>query len=67
VAYLLGTLFSVECWSFFPSRLFRVRASPDSVSLSPYLLVTGVGGSSPGEVRPPRPVELRAQLVPRPV
>jgi hypothetical protein len=50
-----------------PPRLFRVRASPDSVSLLSRPPVTGVGGSGPGEVRPPRPLELRVQLVPGPV
>jgi hypothetical protein len=50
-------------WSFLP-RLFRVRASPDSVSLLPSPLVTGVGGSSSREVRLSRPIELRARLVP---
>jgi hypothetical protein len=57
-------VFSVEFWSFFPSRFFRVRASPDSVPLSPCLPVIGIGGSSPGEVWLPRLAELRAQLVP---
>jgi hypothetical protein len=52
--------FSVEIWSSFPPHLFRARVSPDSVSLLPSLLVTGVGGSSLGDVRPPRPAEVRA-------
>jgi hypothetical protein len=50
----------VGFWSFSPSCLSHVRAFPDSVPLAPCPLVTGVGGSSPGEVRPPRPAKLRA-------
>jgi hypothetical protein len=41
-----------------PPLVSRVRASPDSVSLLPCPPVTGVGGLSLGEVRPPRPAEL---------
>jgi hypothetical protein len=55
---------SVEFWSFSPSRLFRVRAFPNPVPLAPCPLVAGVGGSSPGKVRLPRPAKLRAQLAP---
>jgi hypothetical protein len=42
------------------SRVFRACASSDSASPLPYPLVTGVGGPRSGEVRPPRPTELRA-------
>jgi hypothetical protein len=57
----------VEFWSFFPSRIFCVRASPDSFSLLPCPPVTGIGELSPGEVLSPRPAELRAQWVSGPV